>query len=156
MTIEDHQSFAVAQKLITKAEGQMEFSNKETHEGIRAALAIEAIGGWKEFDPSSHPAAVQDADVAQMMEELKAYAGPADMPPDPRHLRILVDAAAFLHGEANRAAGWDINGILPGVGRRLLNGTREIFWTVYFTAFCFGIGHARLEDPRTYRPEEVE
>lgn len=130
---------------------QMKFSGTETSEGIKAALAIEAQGGWRDFDPDTHLPTVTDSQVEEAMRELRNYRGPCDMPPDPRHLRLLIDAAAWLHNEPTRAAGWDINGILPSVGRRLLNGSREIFWSVFFTAYSFGMGLASYQEPNDYR-----
>lgn len=130
----------------------MKFRETEIDRGIRAALAIEAAGGWREFDPSSQLATVGDDQVAQVMAELRRYCGPADMPPDPRHLRLLIDAAAYLHNESNRAAGWVINGIDPTLGRRMLNGSREVFWAVFFTAYCFGLGLSAYDQPEDYLP----
>ncbi|MGZ3218435.1 hypothetical protein [Paracoccus sp. T5] len=128
----------------------MKFRETEIDTGIRAALAIEAAGGWKEFDPSSHLASVGDDQVEQVMVELRRYRGPADMPPDPRHLRLLIDAAAYLNNEKNRAAGWLINGIDPTIGRRMLNGSREVFWSGFFTAYCFGLGLSTYDQPEDY------
>lgn len=131
----------------------MKFSETETDNGIRAALAIEAAGGWKEFDPEVHLPAVTDSQVAEVMAELHEYRGPNDMPPDPRHIRLLIDAAAYLHNETNRAAGWIINGVEPGIGRRMLNGQREVFWGGFFTAYSFGLGLSSFDDPDDYLSE---
>lgn len=132
----------------------MKFTDTEIDTGIRAALAIEAAGGWKEFDPSSQLASVSGDQVNAVLAALHEYRGPADMPPDPRHLRLLVDAAAYLHGESSRAAGWAINGIDPGIGRRMLNGSREVFWSGFFTAYCFGLGLSAYDEPADYQPDQ--
>jgi hypothetical protein len=132
----------------------MKFKDTETSEGLKAALAIEACGGWRDFDPDKHMASITNEAVEAAKSEISHYQGPGDMPPDPRHLRLLVDAAAYLHKETTRAAGWDINGIQPTAGRRLLNGSREIFWSVFFTAYSFGMGHAEFERPEDYQIRE--
>lgn len=130
----------------------MKFQETKTDRGIRAALAIEAAGGWKMFEPETQIAAVSEQQVEEVMAELNGYQGPNNMPADTRHLRLLIDAAAYLHKEKNCAAGWLINGIDPAIGRRMLNGTREVFWSGFFTAYCFGVGISSFEDPGHYQP----
>ena len=121
--------------------------------GIRAALALEKVDDRWSRVSDTEIAAVSDRVVDELVAELKRYRGPADMPPDPRHLRLLVDAAGYLHGETTRSGAWRVLGILPKEGRSYLGCYyKRVSWAVYRTALEYGTGKASHASPELYGP----
>lgn len=120
----------------------------ETSDGLAAALAVEAAGGWATLGSDGPAPEGFGTSAEAVLAQLGGFKDFEDMPPDPRLLRLLVDAAAWLHGETTRAGGWDVLGISPAVGRKLLNGSKPIDWPIFFTALMLGTGRVLLEDRR--------
>lgn len=122
--------------------------------GLVTALRVEICGGWHLFDPNTTPMPTEN-EVSDVLDEILEYSGPVDMPPEPRHLRLLVDAAAALHGETSRAAGWRILGVKSNSGRRMLGAESDrVTWSTWFTALTFGLGYARFDSIEDYSDEE--
>lgn len=126
----------------------MQLSQTVSLEGLRFALTIERCGGNSQnYDPANTPLA-STADAEQLYNEIRAHRGPIDMPPDPRYLRILVDATAYLHDHYERRYGWAVLGIKPQMGRRLLTeATERISWAIFFSAMLYGLGIAKIDSP---------
>ena len=118
--------------------------------GLRTALRIEICGEWKAFDPERTPMP-DDAQIEAVLRDILAVSGPSAMPPDPRLLRLLVDATAALHNEGSRAVGWRILGVRPSMGRRFLGAESDrITWVVWFAALSFGLGLAEFDSDDAY------
>lgn len=120
----------------------------ETCDGLAVALAVEAAGGWTALEPDGRVPEAFGGEAKAVLARLQEFQDFEDMPPDPRLLRLLVDAAAWLHGETTRAGGWDVVGISPAVGRKFLNGSKPIDWPVFFTALMLGTGRVQLQERR--------
>lgn len=122
-------------------------------DGLKTALQVEAADGWYSFDRNSAPE-ISDGELKEVHEAICSYSGHVSMPPDPRLLRLLVDATAALHKETSRANGWRILGIRPKNGRRLLGAeSNRITWAVWHTATSFGLGYSRLDNQDDYFEE---
>ena len=131
-----------------------------TRNGLRAALALERADDRWSLVGDEEIAAIPDRVVDELVAALESYRGPADMPPDPRHLRPLVDAAGYLHGETTRSGAWRVLGVLPKEGRRYVGSAyKRVSWAVYRAAFDYGLGTAShasrdLYERRVSRVEE--
>ena len=124
-----------------------------TRNGLRAALALERADDRWSLVGDEEIAAIPDRVVDELVAALESYRGPADMPPDPQHLRLLVDAAGYLHGEKTRSGAWRVLGILPKEGRSYLGCYyKRVSWAVYRTALEYGFGKASHASPELYGP----
>jgi len=131
--------------------------------GLRVALAVEAAGQWHLL-VDGLVESIGDLAVQTAYEQIMLRATPETQPTDDsRYLRLLVDAAAALHGMTDRSAGWHLLGVKPSTGRRYLGAESDsVPWPVYYTALCFGLGHSGFtsrddyararEDGRSSRP----
>lgn|GEM_PF-6433662 len=118
--------------------------------GLTTALCVEEAGAWHLYNPETHIPPAKAA-VLEVYGQIIACDAPHKMPQDPRLLRLLVDAAAALHGEKTRAIGWQILGVKPNRGRTLLSkDLTDLEWPIWHTALNFGLGHSRFEHPDEY------
>lgn len=128
----------------------MQFGRPLDLSGLTTALCVEEAGAWHLYDASTHLPPAK-ANVLGVYGQIIACDAPHKIPTDPRLLRLLVDAAAALHGEKTRAIGWQILGIKPTRGRSLLSKEpMEIDWPTWHAAMSFGLGHARYDSPDEY------
>ena len=128
----------------------MTFSGTLDLTGLKVALAVEAAGNWKEYNDGPK-VEVSDQQAHEICNQILNVAGPTDMPPDTRLLRLLVDAAAALHLEEARSYGWRVLGIEPKDGRRHLGtGWERVDWPVWFAAVNYGLGFASHAKPEAY------
>lgn len=135
--------------LTTAENPQMIFNGALDTSGIKTALCVEEAGGWGQYDPATH-LPPPEATVNALLGELQNLAHPTAMPPDPRYLRLLVDATAALHGYANRGAGWRLLGQTPTRGRRLLGAdSARVTWELFHLALSFGLGYSEFTEPET-------
>ncbi|MBT9386608.1 hypothetical protein KM176_22305 [Pseudooceanicola sp. CBS1P-1] len=126
--------------------------------GLRTALAIEEAGQWHLYDPERDPAP-SDAQVEAVYQEIMAFNSKHVPLPDTRYLRLMVDAAAALHGHNARRWGWSVIGVNPTSGRRILGEEdhTKVSWQLWFTAMSFGLGFARYETEAEYlAPQDLE
>ncbi len=132
---------------------RMLFPGPPNLSGLQTALAIEAAGGWHDYE-TNHlaPAPLEEAQAA--FARIARYDTPEKMPAEAQLLQYLVDATASLHGETNRAAGWRILGLQPSMGRKFISRDRAepalIHWPLWYTALSFGLGYASFSDASAY------
>lgn len=118
-----------------------EFQRQMDPTGIRVALALDAVGGQREYLDETALSMVSEDEVESAIEAILSYSGQDDMPPDPKHLRWLVDAIAHFHGAESRSAGWSVIGLNPKDGRGYLGRNNERTpWHVFYTARAYGLG----------------
>lgn len=118
-----------------------EYQRQIDSTGIRVALALDAVGGQREYLDETALSMVSDDEISSAIDAILSYSGQSDMPPDPQHLRWLVDAIAHLHGADSRSAGWSIIGLNPKDGRGYLGRNCDRTpWHVFYTARAYGLG----------------
>ncbi|RWR30453.1 hypothetical protein D2T29_12335 [Sinirhodobacter populi] len=129
----------------------MQFGRPLDLTGLATALRIEDAGAWHLYDPDKHLPPAKDT-LLRVYGTIMSHVTIADMPEDARLLRLLVDAAAVLHGERNRATGWRVLGVDPNLGRGIIAGRRGcvLEWPVWVMAVNFGLGHMRHDKREDY------
>lgn len=136
----------------------MNFSAKPNLDGLRAALALELSGlPWHQFDQATAPAPADDV-IQSLYNQICDDGRFARRDFDPRLVRLLVDAAAALHGERARIAGWRIIGVDPKKGRKYLSdeSNMRLPRSAWVSAVSFGLGFVRHNHPRDYAPDDHE
>jgi hypothetical protein len=119
--------------------------------GLETALRVEEAGAWHLFDPDLTPKPSK-SEVLEVYNDLMSYSSQHHEVEDMGNLRLLIDAAAALHGHNARRFGWNVVGINPSTGRKILANkeNKGVSWHLWFTALNFGLGFARYEEWSDY------